>query len=344
MGSSLTIAIAGATGALGQEILGVLDRVSWRPAEVLLAASPRTTTPSLEYGEERVPVEDAEHLDLGVADAILLAVPAGAARELGERAQAEGVVVVDLSGELAKDPDVPVIVPWVNPEQLASVGPRQVIAMPSAPALLLSSALGPLARAGVQGRVRATVLLPASDLGRAGIEELSQQVVALFNAGTPPRKVFPQGLAFDVLPSVGAARDDAWTDREQSVAAEVEALLGGAFKVELTLLQIPVFSGVGADVSLSLNRRLLPDLAGRLMADGGVRVTEKPDPRALPRLRKVEGEPFVHAGRIRQAGEDGSELRLWLSMDNLRATATCAVSLTGALLRDRLREGGSHSG
>ncbi|TVQ90552.1 MAG: hypothetical protein EA397_12020 [Deltaproteobacteria bacterium] len=337
MGSSLSIAIAGATGAIGQELIQVLDRVPWRPAELLLAASPRTTVPSLEFGDERLSVEDAEHLDLAAADAVLLAVPPAVAKELGERALAEGILTIDLSGAFAEDSDVPTIVPWVNPEQIAAVGARQVVAVPSAVALMLASALGPLARAGLRGQIHATVLLPASDRGKGGIEELSQQVVSLFNAGTPPRRIFPQGLAFDVLPAVGAIQDDGWTSRERTIATQTQEMVGRAFQVHLSLLQVPVFSGIGADVHLRLDRRVLPDLVGKLLSDGGVRLIESAEARSMPRLRKVEGEPFVHAARVRAVGSTGQELQLWLGMDNLRATATCAVSLTAALLRDRLR-------
>lgn len=341
MASSVTIAVAGATGAVGREVLAVLDRVSWRPERVLAAASSSTVTPSVAYGDENILVEDADHLDIGLADALILAVPRSAARALGERAQDEGAVVVDLSGELARDADVPLIVPWVNPEHIASAGLRQVVAVPDAPAVLLASVLGPLVRAGLKGRAHATILVPASASGRGGIDELSRQVVALFNATTPPRKIFRQGLAFDLVPAVGEVDDSGWTGSEARVSRQVDRLLGSAFAVTCTLITVPVFSGISADLSLELDRRTPPELIERILHDGGVRAPQEPGARGLPRPRRVEGESFVHAARVRAHPDHGTGVQLWLAMDNLRASAACAVSLTGALLRDQIQASGS---
>jgi aspartate-semialdehyde dehydrogenase len=339
MGSSLTVAVAGATGAVGSEVIGVLDRVRWRPAEVIAAGSPTSVQPFVDYGQDRVPVEDLEHVDLGVCDALILAVPPGTGRVAARRAFDEGIAVVDLSGDLARDPDVPLIVPWINPEALERVGLRRAAAVPSAEALLVASLLGPLVRAGLSGRAHATLMLPASAWGRDGIEELSRQVTALFNAATPPRKVFPHGLAFDVVPVVGAFGSDGATDREGAIRREVAALIGDAFELSVTVVAIPVFSGLACDLGLHLARSAPPDLVARLLSDGGVRFPEDPGARYLPRPRRVEGEPFAHAGRVRATSADGRHLQLWGALDNLRATASAAVSLVGALLRDELREG-----
>jgi aspartate-semialdehyde dehydrogenase len=338
MSSSLSIAVAGSTGAVGQEVVKVLDQVRWRPETLLAAASSKTATPFVEYGEDRVAVEDAEHLDLGRADALIVATPVGCARALVERAVEEGVFVIDLSGAMAEDADVPRIIPWVNPERLAEVGARQVVACPSAPALMLASVLGPLVRSGLSGRIHATVFVPASSFGRAGIDELSRQVVALFNAGTPPRKVFPQGLAFDLLPAIGVIDEDGWAAQERSVATEVVSVVGPAFELTVSLVGTPLFSGMCADVTLDLARQVPADLVKRILTDGGVRMLESESARNLPRPRRVEGEAFVHVARVRSSASDPGRVQLWAAVDNLRASASCAVSLAGALLRDRLRD------
>jgi aspartate-semialdehyde dehydrogenase len=340
MGSTVTVAVAGATGAIGREIVTVLDRVRWRPATLLAAASPTSVTPFVDYGDERVPVEDVAHLDLAACDAIFLALPAEPARALAGRAQAEGVAVIDVSGTLARDGDVPLVIPWVNPEQLGAIGPRRAVATPSAEAQLLAALLGPLVRAGLGGTVSATLLVPASSAGRAGIDELSRQVTALFNAGTPPRRVFPHGLAFDLLPAMGEPLDDGVTARERAIADEVRRLVGDGFDLSIGVVGAPVFSGLSADVSLRLSRRTPPDLVARILADGGVRFAAEAGARFLPRPRRIEGEAFAHAGRVRAVGDDGAGVRLFAALDNLRGTATCAVGVAAALLRDRLRDEG----
>lgn len=328
----LKIGIAGATGALGKEILEVLDEAPWRPDKVVPLASAASEVPFVEYGGEQVAVDDLQGEALDDLDALILAVPAAVALEAGERAIAEGVLVIDCSGAFADRPDVPIVVPWVNPEVLQELPLAGVLSIPGAAALLLSGALGPLRRAGIEGPVEATVLLPASVRGRAGMEELSAQVIALFNQGTPPRKVFAHGLAFDLLPQVGEVGPEGWTDQEARVEAELRRLLGTDVPIDVTLVGVPLFSGVSAEIHLRAQRHAPLDLLERVLQDGGAVLPKAPGSRYLPRPRRVEGHPFVHVGRIRP-DRTGNGFHLWASMDNLRGAAATAVATTGAVLK-----------
>jgi len=343
MGTPIHVGVVGATGAVGREVLSVLDRVRWRPDQVTVAASPGTTVHAVEYGDETLPVEDVRDLDTGLLDAVILAAPVGPSRDVGERALEDGVVIIDVAGAFRGEPDVPTVVPWINPEALAHGSVRDVVALPGAPALLLASVLGPLARAGLLGHAQATVLVPASAQGRPGIEELSKQVTALFNAGTPPRRIFPHGLAFDLMPALSEPAEDGWTAEETDTVAQVQALLGGAVPLAATLVGVPVFSGISAELVLHPTRQVPVELLTRILGDGGLGLPDQPGVRYLPRPRRVEGQPFAQVGRIRSRDE-GRVLHLWLSMDNLRATATAAVGLTGAALRDRIQDASEPSG
>ncbi len=328
--SELRVGVAGATGALGKEIVAVLDRARWRPETLVALASRSTAVASVVYGGEDVAVDDLQQEALSDLDALVLAVPPEVAREVGERAIGEGVRVVDCSGAFTGDDDVPLVIPWVNPEALDTIGPRGLVAAPHPAATLLSAALGPLGRAGVEARAEATVLVPASIRGRAAIDELSRQVIAMFSSGTPPRKVFPDGLAFDLLPQWGELASDGWTTEESRVASEVECLAGGQ-PPTVALVGVPVFSGISAHVAVHGSRTVPPELARRILADGGVQVEDDESARAVPRPRRVEGRPLVHAGRIRADAQGG--LHLWLSMDNLAVTAAVAVATCGLLVR-----------
>jgi aspartate-semialdehyde dehydrogenase len=334
MGSDVRVGVVGATGALGSEILKVLDKAPWRPDEVVALARASTSVSHVPYGDGQLVVDDVEHEVLEELDLVILALPAGDARPYGEAAVGAGVPVVDASGVFVADGDVPLVVPWINPEALAEV-PRQLVALPTAEAALLASVLGPLRRAGLSGRCTATVLVPASTSGRQGIDELSRQVVALFNAGTPPRKVFPTGLAFDLLPQTGPVDDSGFTRRERRVAEEARGLASWPGSVVVTQVGVPVFSGVSATVQLHLDRAVPLELVRQVLSDGGAKFSDDPAPRAVPRPRRVEGHPFAHVGRLRQA-DDGS-VHLWVALDNLRAMATVAVASAAALLGDRVR-------
>lgn len=333
MAQHLRVGVAGATGALGKEILTVLEAAPYKPETLVPLASERTTVPFVEFNEQHVAVDDLGFEAIEDLDLLFLAVPPDVARETGERAVSEGVLTIDCTGAFAADPDVPLVVPWVNPEALSEPSPNGLIALPCPEATLMGPILSALGRAGILGEVEATVFVPASLSGRAGIDELSKQVVSLFSGGTPPRKVFPDGLAFDLLPAIGMQLEDGWTDREKMVAAHIQRLLGVELPIHVTLVGVPVFSGMNANITLRTSRAAPADLVERLLKDSGMVLPEASGARYLPRPRRTEGQPFVHVGRIRS--DDRGRLTLWAGLDNLRGTATAAVAVGGAMLRHR---------
>lgn len=327
--ADVTIGLAGATGALGQEILEVLDQAPWRPDQVIPLASASTTTAFVDYGGEQVAVDDLDVQSMLDVHALILAVPSEVAREAGERAIAAGTPVIDCSGAFES---APAIIPWVNPQVLQGLGAEIVVRIPDPTSTLLASLIGPLQRAGVQGEIDATVLVPASTRGRGGVEELSQQVIALFNQGTPPRKVFESGLAFDLLPALGPTGDEGWTAEERQAVREVRAITGLRTPFTATLVGVPLFSGISATVMIRTPQRVDPNLVARVLSDGGVVTPELAGARHLPRPRRVEGKPLVHMGRLR-ADPEGRGIHLWVAMDNLRTSAAVATAACGALLK-----------
>ena len=128
--------------------------------------------------------------------------------------------------------------------------------------------------------------------------------------------------------------DDGWTDREHRIEAQLQRLLGAQIPVRATLVGVPVFSGMSVNLSIRTSRTTPPDLVERLLTDAGMIAPEASGTRYLPRPRRVEAQPFVHIGRIRSDAERGG-LHLWAGMDNLRGTATAAVAIAGAMLRQR---------
>lgn len=326
----LRVGVAGATGALGSEIVSVLDRAPWRPDHLVPLASPASAIPHVTWGGDPVAVDDLDEQALEDLDALVLAVPDDVALRAGEAAVRAGTPTVDCSGALRGDPSVPCAVPWINPEAFAELD-RGLLRLPHRAALVLGSVLGPLARAGIAGHVQATVLVPASARGRGGIDELSRQVVALLSAATPPRKVWPDGLAFDLIPALEPPGEAGWTAEEAAVIVDVEALVGTGLHTAATLVGVPVFSGLSASVVVFPERAVPLELIEQILAGGGVERPAKPGVRFLPRPRRVEGRPFAQVGRLRLDGRGA--VHLWVAMDNLKATATAAVGALGAMLR-----------
>jgi aspartate-semialdehyde dehydrogenase len=330
MSSEIRVGIAGATGALGKEILTVLDEAPWRPAQVIALASPATTVNFVEYGEQRIAVDDLQHVDLAELDLFINALPGEIGAEWTDKAVKLGIPVVDATGRLSGVESIPLSIPWLDDPSVVQSG--NLVAVPHPAATLLAGALVPLFRADLVGPTTATVLVPASWWGRGGIDELSRQVVAMFNAGTPPRKVFPSGFAFDLLPSIGPIGNTGWTRDEDRVAAELVRITGMNESFSVTLVGVPVFSGISAQVHVRSARKVVPDLIERVLVDGGALMPEEDGPRHLPRPRKTTGEAFTHVGRIRLDPADEG-FHLWLSGDNLRATASAVVGAGGAMVR-----------
>ncbi len=327
---STKVGIAGATGSVGQEVIKVLDAAPWRPDEIVPLARAATTIPFVDYGGAQVAVDDLVHQVWDELDLLIVATPKDVAREAAGGAIDDGVLTVDCSGAFADDDDVPLVVPWINPEKVQAAVEAGAVSVPSGPALLIASILGPLRRAAVDGAAAATVFVPASIYGRHGIEELSKQVVALFNSATPPRKIFENGLAFDLAPQLGVVDEFGRTALESRVAAEVNTLVGMPIH-RVTAVGVPVFSGMSAQLSIRATRRVPAELVSQILADGGVIVADDNSARSVPRPRSVEGHPFAHVGRI-HVDHDG-EIHIWCAIDNLRATAAAAVACGGALIK-----------
>ncbi|MCO4744616.1 MAG: hypothetical protein KC912_07505 [Proteobacteria bacterium] len=334
MSQDLRIAVAGATGALGKEVLTVLASTSWAPETVTPLASERTTVSFIEYNDRQIAVDDLGFEALEDMDVVFLAVPEHVALEAGERAAEGGAFVVDCSGAFSDDPMVPMVVPWVNPERLAEPAPKGIFSMPLPEVTLMGPILSALGRAGILGEVDATIMVPASARGRGGVDELSKQVIALFSANSPPRKVFPDGLAFDLIPAIGMVGDNGWTDREALISRQVSQILGIEIPVRVTLVGVPVFSGMSVNLSIRTPRATPPDLVERVLTDAGLVKPEMAGIRYLPRPRRVDGQPFVNVGRIREFPTGGG-LQIFAAFDNLRGTATAAVAIAGAMLKTR---------
>jgi aspartate-semialdehyde dehydrogenase len=324
MGESV-IGVAGATGALGKEIVGALETCPYKPDDLVPLARSSSKIPFVEFDGREIAVDDIRDEALERLDLLFVALPAEAARPWCEAAIRLGVRVVDCSGSIRSD-SVPVGVPWVNREALVGAA-RGALVLPCPEALLAATVLAPLLAAGLAGDAEATFFVPASRSGRDGIQELSAQVVSLFNAGTPPRKVFPDGLAFDLLPSAGEMGNP--TATELRVEDEVRSMLD--IGLVATRIGVPVFSGLSMELRVEPHRRPVLDLVAQILRDGGVDVPTSDAVRVIPRPRRVEGRPFASAGRLR-IDDEGEVLRIWASMDNLRASATAAVGLGGLLL------------
>jgi aspartate-semialdehyde dehydrogenase len=331
----LRIGIAGATGAVGREITTLIDG-SELPVDLLPMASSACKTHSLELGGRNVRVENllAEHVN--ACDLVIMAVPPDVARASIEAALDEGVPLIDLSGVLGPDRGIPLVVAGANRMDLGGFREHLAVASPPPEVVVLASLLAPVRTHAVDLRCRGTVMHSAAAAGRGGIEELSNQVVSLFNSRTPQRTVFPEGLAFDVEPALGAPGRDGWTEREDRAAQQLASVLRvPAERFALSALMGPWFNGICLSLLLETDAGLDADQLERIFeAAPGVALATGADP--LPRPRRADGMAQIQLGRLRD-DPGGGAVHLWAVADELRfGAAGNAVALLAALIEDDL--------
>jgi aspartate-semialdehyde dehydrogenase len=326
------VALVGA-GAVGQEILHVLEERRFPVLELRVLASRESSGSEVEFRGEPHTVEETRLDRLLDCDVVLCAAP-GVLAELLPVLQAAGTRLVDVTGELELDPAVPLHAAGATGTgATGAAGPLR--AVPRGAAAGLGLVLGPLHAAAELERVTVLTLEPASGAGRAGVEELSEQTLALLGSMSgevEARGVFPAPLAFDCLPQVGDLLEGGDTTEERRVAHVLRRLLGTpALRVEATCVRVPVFSGTLVCVHVVTSRELDPAGARELWQKrAGVRVLDEV---SLPTSRSSIGSDEIQVGRIRPGGESAPGLAFVLAIDDLRrGSALGAVEAAESLL------------
>jgi aspartate-semialdehyde dehydrogenase len=334
MSRSLRIAIVGATGTLGSELVNLIDQESLPIRELRLYAGDRSLGESLEFQGDVIPVETDLPVLTGL-DIVVLCTPASAALEHVRSALRAEVPCLDCSGSLVGSSDVPMVIADLGAHDQVLGAP--LLSLPTGPALSWALVLSAIQRSAGLTRVVGTVLQSASAQGRGGIESLSEQTIGLLNQ--QPRfdlQTASGPAAFDCLPA-GADADDLAKDGASTVETRLMAtlrrLLGPDVGLAVTNVMVPTFAGEGSVLAVETDRRLSLDEAGQLLATApGIACWES---EAAPSTRESVGRDEVLVGRLRSdesvPGERGG-LLLWLAADPVRLAASNAVKLLRARL------------
>ena len=346
----LRIGLAGATGALAREVLAVIDERRLPVAEILPFATDQSLGQDIEFQDQVIPVAAAPPNLRGV-DLLLICTPRAAALDLVREALRAEAFCIDCSGSLGGSNEVPLLVSELCPP--AAVLGAPVIASPTAAALAWSLVLAPLAREAGLKRVVGTLLQSASYAGRAGIDVLSHQTLALLNQqDVPPSEVFAAPIAFDCAPAPGPACEGDGDDdesggvrRESDVARDVARLLQATDRaaddraarqepvsVAVSAVQVPTFVGDGSALAIETERELAPLVAGELLRKApGVKLWEGGE--SGPSTRDASAQDVALVGRLRRDPSLERGLLLWLASDPLRLAASNAVKLAETRLR-----------
>ncbi len=331
-GDGFTIVVVGATGAVGRDLISVLPRSGLPVREVRLVSSPRSHGTTLDVGEQshRVhtiagAVEEAPVFEQ--ADLVFFATPAEVTRAMAPQVAARGAAVIDIGAAMA---DVaPLVVPSLGRGGLERFVETRIVSSPSAAAVAVATAAAPLQDFGLEV-LRGTVMLPAGTVGTSGVEELSGQVVALFSNQDPPRAVFPQGLAFDVLASQTDVVEG-WSHAERRLALEVGVLLDlHPERIALTLAMVPTFAGLSLNLFGGVEPA--PSLEEVQAAYSEAENVRMADP--VPGARRTVGHAGLYVGRLRR-DPSGGGVHVWAAADNLRfGAAGNAINIAWALWQE----------
>ena len=336
------LAIVGATGAVGREMLQVLEDSTLPTKSVRLFASSRSVGEELSFADRTLRVEALPEEAPDAFDLALFSAGSEVSREHAPRFAEAGAVVIDNSSAWRGEHDVPLVVPEVNGERAvekARQGPGGfVIANPNCSTIQLVVALAPLHRAFGLQRVIVSTYQSVSGAGHKGIDELSTQVVDLFNNRPLEPRVFPHQIAFNLIPAIGDFRADGYTTEEWKLIAETRRILElPKLRVAATAVRVPVFSAHSESVCAEFGRQVSPKEARAALYNAeGVVLEDEPRDDEYPMPFPAGSTDDVWVGRIRQDPDDLSALHLWVVADNLRKGAALNAVQIAELLHDEL--------
>ncbi|HFC97759.1 MAG TPA: aspartate-semialdehyde dehydrogenase [Thermosulfurimonas dismutans] len=341
MSREFNVAVVGATGAVGRMMIRVLEERNFPVKNLRLFASERSRGLKLKFRGEEIPVEVlSEAPNFKGIDIALFSAGASRSLEYAPRFAADGAVVVDNSSAWRMDPEVPLVVPEVNPHAVAGYKKKGIIANPNCSTIQMVVPLKPLHDYGRIKRIVVATYQAVSGAGQKAIDELSAQTKA-WCAGEemPPAQAIAHQIAFNCVPHIDVFLDNAYTREEMKMVNETRKIMEDeSIRVTATCVRVPVFYGHAEAVNIETERKITPDKARELLSDfPGVVVMDNPENKVYPLQVEVAGRDEVFVGRIREDESVECGLNLWIVADNLRkGAATNAVQIAEILAREYL--------
>ena len=336
------LVVAGATGNVGREMLNILSEREFPIDEIAPLASSRSVGESVDFGNVQLGVQDLDQFDFDGWDMALFAVGSTATELYAPRAAEAGCVVIDNSSLYRYDPDIPLIVPEVNPDAIEDYAARNIIANPNCSTAQMVVALKPLHDRATIKRVVVSTYQSVSGSGKAAMDELWDQTRSLFTPGeTVEPKVYPTRIAFNVIPHIDRFMEDGYTREEWKMAVETQKIVDSAIQVTATCVRVPVFIGHSEAVSVEFETHVTADDARELLrVSPGLMVVDEHTDDGYVTPNDCIGEYATYISRIRQDKTVPNGLSFWCVSDNLRKGAALnAVQIAELLGRRVLKKG-----
>src|SRR3972149_5423329 len=334
---AVNVAVVGATGAVGEEFLRILEERKFPVKELRLLASKRSAGKKMRFcGADYTVQELTKHSFQGIKIALFSA-GASISREYVPYAIESGAICVDNSSAFRMDDDVPLVVPEVNPQDIAKH--HGVIANPNCSTIQMVVALKPIHDAARIKRVVVSTYQSVSGAGRMAMEELSQQVSALFSGREIKKQKFPHQIAFNCIPHIDVFLEGGYTKEEMKMIDETRKILGEpSLGVTVTSVRVPVFCGHSESVNIETEKKLTAkDVKAILREAPGILLCDEPEKNIYPMAIDAVGMDAILVGRVREDQSVANGINLWIVADNLRKGAALnAVQIAEILIRDYL--------
>jgi len=332
------VAVVGATGNVGREMLDILAERNFPADEVVAVASRRSQGVECSFGDKTLKVKALDHFDFSDVDICLMSAGGAVSKEWSPKIAAQGAVVIDNSSAWRMDPDVPLIVPEVNADAIAGFTKKNIIANPNCSTAQLVVALKPLHDKAKIKRVVVATYQSVSGAGKDAMDELFSQSKAVFTLDEVETKKFSKRIAFNVIPHIDVFMDDGYTKEEWKIVVETKKILDPKIKLSATCVRVPVFVGHSEAVNIEFENPITADEARDILRNApGCLVIDKHEDGGYVTPYECVGEDATYISRIREDGTIENGLQMWVVSDNLRKGAALnAVQIAECLINRKL--------
>ena len=340
MSKTYDVAVVGATGAVGETMISILEERNFPVGKVYALASERSAGKRIPFKDGSLVVEDLASFDFSKVQIGLFSPGASVSAEYAPKAAAAGCVVIDNTSQFRYDDDIPLVVPEVNPEKVADYKNRGIIANPNCSTIQMLVALKPIYDAVGISRINVATYQAVSGTGKEAIEELASQTANLLNARPVTPSVYPKQIAFNVLPQIDVFMDNGYTKEEMKMVWETRKIMGDdSIQVNPTAVRVPVFFGHSEAVHIETRDKITAAQVRELLskAPGVTIVDERVNGGYPTAVTESAGEDDVFVGRIREDISHPNGIDLWVVGDNVRKGAALnSVQIAEVLIRDYL--------
>jgi aspartate-semialdehyde dehydrogenase len=332
------VAVVGATGNVGREMLAILDERKFPTTDVVALASRKSMGVEVSFGDKTLKCKALDQYDFSDVDICLMSAGGSVSKEWSPRIGAAGAVVIDNSSAWRYDSDVPLIVPEVNADAIVGFSKRNIIANPNCSTAQLVVALKPLHDAAKIKRVVVSTYQSVSGAGKDAMDELFSQTKAVYTASDIETKKFPKRIAFNLIPHIDVFMEDGYTKEEWKMMAETKKILDPSIKLTATCVRVPVFISHSEAVNIEFEKPITPEAAREILSHApGCLVIDKREPGGYATPYEAAGEDATYISRIREDATVENGLVLWCVSDNLRKGAALnAVQIAEVLVNRKL--------